>query len=474
MTEPTTVFPADFLWGGATAANQIEGAYNEGGKGLSIQDVMPQGISTPRAAGPTDDNLKQVGIDFYHRYAEDIALFAEMGFKTFRFSIAWSRIFPLGDETEPNEEGLAFYDRVLDECEKHGIEPLVTISHYETPLHLADTYNGWVNRDLIGFYERYSRVLFARFGTRVKYWLTFNEINSVLHAPLMSGGINTPKDQLSKTDLYQAIHNELVASALATKAARELDPGAQVGCMVLAMPAYPLSPDPDDVFASLTTERTNLAFGDIHVRGEYPGYYLRSLRDQGVALDITDEDRTLLRENTVDFVSFSYYMSVAETADQTKRVIGEGNIMGGVSNPTLKASEWGWQIDPVGLRTVLNQFWDRWQKPLFVVENGIGARDELVEIDGRKTVIDDYRIDYLNDHLVQVGEAIDDGVEVMGYTAWGCIDIVSASTAQMSKRYGFIYVDRNDDGSGTLERYKKKSFDWYAEVIRTNGAALTR
>jgi 6-phospho-beta-glucosidase len=474
MTASHTSFPADFLWGGATAANQIEGAYNEGGKGLSIQDVMPKGITTAPTDAPTYDNLKQVAIDFYHRYAEDIALFAEMGFKTFRFSIAWSRIFPLGDETEPNEEGLAFYDRVLDECEKHGIEPLVTISHYETPLHLARKYDGWVNRDLIGFYERYARVLFARYGARVTYWLTFNEINSVLHAPFMSGGINTPKDQLSKTDLYQAVHNELVASALATKAARELAPAAQVGCMILAMPTYPLSPDPDDVMAALTTERTNLAFGDLHVRGEYPGYYLRSLRDQGVELVITDEDRALLAENTVDFVSFSYYVSIAESADESKRVMGEGNIFPGVRNPTLKASEWGWQIDPVGLRIVLNQFWDRWQKPLFIVENGLGAKDELVEIDGRKTVVDDYRIAYLNDHLVQVGEAIADGVEVMGYTPWGCIDLVSASTAQLSKRYGFIYVDRNDDGSGTLERYKKKSFDWYAEVIETSGASLTR
>jgi 6-phospho-beta-glucosidase len=474
MTESTSTFPADFLWGGAIAANQIEGGYNEGGKGLSIQDVMPQGITTPRTEGPTADNLKQVAIDFYHRYAEDIALFAEMGFKTFRFSIAWSRIFPLGDETEPNEEGLAFYDRVLDECAKHGIEPLVTISHYETPLHLTETYDGWVNRDLIGFYERYARVLFARYGARVKYWLTFNEINSVLHAPLLSGGINTPKDQLTKTDLYQAVHNELVASAVATKAARELAPNAQVGCMILAMPVYPLSPDPDDVMASLTTERTNLAFGDIHVRGEYPGYYLRSLRDQGVDLVITDEDRALLKENTVDFVSFSYYVSVAETADESQRVLGEGNIFPGVRNPTLKASEWGWQIDPVGLRIVLNQFWDRWQKPLFIVENGLGAKDQLVEVDGRKTVIDDYRIAYFNDHLVQVGEALADGVDVMGYTSWGCIDLVSASTAQMSKRYGFIYVDRNDDGTGTLDRYKKKSFDWYAEVITSNGGSLTR
>ena len=470
----TSIFPADFLWGGATAANQIEGAYNEGGKGLSIQDVMPQGITTDPTDAPTDDNLKQVAIDFYHRYAEDIALFAEMGFKTFRFSIAWSRIFPLGDETEPNEEGLAFYDRVIDECAKYGIEPLVTLSHYETPLHLARTYDGWVNRDLIGFYERYARVLFARYGSRVKYWLTFNEINSVLHAPFMSGGINTPKDHLSKTDLYQAVHNELVASALVTKAARELAPAAQVGCMVLAMPTYPLSPDPDDVMAALTTERTNLAFGDIHVRGEYPGYYLRSLREQGVDLVISEEDRAILKENTVDFVSFSYYVSIAETADESKRVMGEGNLFPGVRNPTLKASEWGWQIDPVGLRVVLNQFWDRWQKPLFIVENGLGAKDELVEIDGRKTVIDDYRIAYLNDHLVQVGEAVADGVEVMGFTPWGCIDLVSASTAQMSKRYGFIYVDRNDDGTGTLDRFKKKSFDWYTEVITSNGASLTR
>ncbi|MGN8244271.1 glycoside hydrolase family 1 protein [Cellulomonas soli] len=474
MSSTVAPFPEGFLWGGATAANQIEGAYAEGGKGLSIQDVMPQGLMTPRTEGPTDDNLKQVAIDFYHRYADDIALFAEMGFKTFRFSIAWSRIFPLGDEAEPNEEGLAFYDRVLDELEKHGIEPLVTISHYETPLHLAEQYDGWVNRELIGFYERYVRTLFSRYGHRVTYWLTFNEINSVLHAPFMSGGINTPKDQLSQSDLYQAVHHELVASALATKVARELAPSAQIGCMVLAMPTYPLTPNPDDVMAALTTDRSNLAFGDIHVRGEYPGYYLRHLREAGVELTITDEDRALLKEHTVDFVSFSYYVSICETTDPSLRVTGEGNIFPGVKNPTLQASEWGWQIDPVGLRYVLNTFWDRWQKPLFIVENGLGAKDQLVEVDGAKTVVDDYRIAYLNDHLVQVGEAIADGVDVLGYTTWGCIDLVSASTAQLSKRYGFIYVDRNDDGTGTLERYRKKSFGWYRDVIASRGATLQR
>ena len=466
----STTFPDGFLWGGGTAANQLEGAYDADGKGPSIQDVMPRGIAAPPTEEPTPDNLKLVGIDHYHRYAEDIALFAEMGFTVYRFSIAWSRIFPNGDEETPNEEGLAFYDRLLDELEKHGIEPLVTISHYETPLHLAKTYNGWVDRRMIGFYERYARTLFERFGSRVKYWLTFNEINSVLHAPLMSGGIWTPKDQLSEADLYQAIHHELVASASATKIAKEINPAIQVGCMILAMPIYPLTPDPADVLTVMQADHGNLAFSDVHVRGAYPGYFLRALRDKGIELDITDADRETLT-NTVDFVSFSYYMSICEAASGGE--VGQGNIMGGIKNPKLPASEWGWQIDPVGLRIVLNQFWDRWGKPLFIVENGLGAKDELVEVDGVLTVEDDYRIAYLNDHLVQVREAIADGVELMGYTWWGPIDVVSASTAQMSKRYGFVYVDRNDDGSGTLTRYRKKSFGWYRELIASNGATLS-
>ncbi|MDI9627590.1 MAG: family 1 glycosylhydrolase [Acidobacteriota bacterium] len=463
-------FPDGFLWGGAVAANQYEGAYDVDGKGLSIQDVLPKGgIGAPPTDQPTPDNLKLGGIDFYHRYAEDIALFAEMGFKIFRFSIAWSRIFPNGDEAEPNEAGLAFYDRVLDECEKHGIEPMITISHYETPLHLSKAYDGWVNRKLIGFYERYARTLFERYGSRVKYWLTFNEINSVLHAPLLSGGIWTPKDQLSEADLYQAIHHELVASASATRIAHEINPDLKVGCMIIAIPVYPLTPDPNDVLKVMQTDHSNLAFGDVHVRGRYPGFFLRTLREKGIELDITDADREMLT-NTVDFVSFSYYMSICESASGGER--GRGNIMGGVINPTLPASEWGWQIDPVGLRIVLNQFWDRWGKPLFIVENGLGARDELVEVDGVPTVVDDYRIAYLRDHLIQVREAIADGVELWGYTWWGPIDLVSASTAQMSKRYGFIYVDRNDDGTGTLARFRKKSFGYYQQLIASNGACL--
>ena len=411
-------FPKDFLWGGAVAANQLEGAYNEDGKGLSIQDVMPHGIRGARTAEPTEDNMKLVGIDFYHRYKEDIKLFAEMGFKVFRTSIAWSRIFPMGDETEPNEKGLQFYDDLFDECHKYGIEPLVTISHYETPLHLAEEYDGWVNRKMIEFYERYVRAIFDRYKDKVKYWLTFNEINSILHAPFMSGGINTPADQLSEQDLYQAIHHELVASALATKIGHEMMPGAKIGCMVLSMPTYPLTPSPDDVIQAMEDDHKNLAFADIHVRGKYPEYMKRYMREHGIEIHFEPGDEEILK-NTVDFVSFSYYMSCCATADPEKQERGTGNLMGGVPNPTLNASEWGWQIDPKGLRYVLNQFYDRYQIPLFIVENGLGAVDQLVTDElGNKTVNDDYRIDYLREHLLQVEEAIKDGVEVMGYTTW--------------------------------------------------------
>lgn len=471
-TDKITGFKEGFLWGGAAAANQFEGAFDKDGKGLSVQDVTPNGGFGEITDGPTEDNMKLVGIDFYNRYKEDIKLFAEMGFKTFRTSIAWTRIFPNGDESEPNEAGLKFYDDLFDELNKHGIEPLITLSHYETPLHLSKEYDGWVNRKMIGFYENYVRTVFNRYKGKVKYWLTFNEINSVLHAPFMSGGISTPPEELSEKDLFQAVHHELVASALATKIGHEIMPEAEIGCMVLAMPTYPLTSNPDDVIAVMESERKNYFFSDVHVRGEYPGYMKRYFADNNIELDVTDEDLELLK-NTVDFISFSYYMSSTDTADQSKKVKGEGNILGGVHNPYLEASEWGWQIDPKGLRIVLNDFWDRYQLPLFIVENGLGAKDELItDENGNKTVNDDYRIKYLNDHLVQVKEAVKDGVDVMGYTTWGCIDLVSASTAQLAKRYGFIYVDRHDDGSGSLDRYKKKSFNWYKEVIETNGESL--
>ncbi|MBP3908588.1 MAG: glycoside hydrolase family 1 protein [Turicibacter sp.] len=465
-------FPENFLWGGATAANQCEGAYNVDGKGLSIQDVMPRGIAGPPTEEPTEDNLKLVGIDFYHRYVEDIRLFAEMGFKTFRLSIAWSRIFPNGDELEPNEAGLAFYDKVFDECLKYGMEPLVTLSHYETPLYLSRKYDGWRSRELITFFERYVHTVFTRYKDKVKYWLTFNEINSVLHFPLMGAGVWTPKEQLSKQDVYQTAHHELVASALAVKIGHEINPEFKIGCMVLGIPNYPVTPHPDDIIAMMEKDRNLMFFTDIHVRGKYPSYTKKLFNDLGIELEITEEDKEILT-NTVDFISFSYYMSKCTAADESKYDRGTANLSSGVKNPYLEASEWGWQIDPQGLRYMLNYLYDRYQLPLFIVENGLGAVDELVMgEDGELTVLDDYRIDYLNDHLVQVAKAIEDGVELMGYTTWGCIDLVSASTAELKKRYGFIYVDRNQDGSGTLNRYKKKSFNWYKEVIATNGESL--
>ena len=468
------IFPKDFLWGGATAANQCEGAYNVDGKGLSIQDIMPKGIMSAPTEEPTEDNMKLVGIDFYNRYKEDIKMFAEMGFKTFRMSIAWSRIFPNGDDSKPNEKGLEFYDKVFDELAKYGIEPLVTLSHYETPLHLAKKYDGWLDRRLIGFYENYVRTVFTRYKNKVKYWLTFNEINSILQAPLMSGGILTDKSKLSKSDLYQAIHHELVASALAVKIGHEINPEFKIGCMIIAIPNYPLTPNPDDIIETMMKDRKNLYFADVHVRGAYPKYLNKYFEENGISITKEDGDDEILK-NTVDFISFSYYMSFCVTADEEKKKVGAGNLIMGVPNPYLQASEWGWQIDPKGLRYILNFLYDRYQKPLFIVENGLGAVDELIiDENGNKTVNDDYRIKYLNDHLVQVALAIEDGVEVMGYTTWGCIDLVSASTAQLKKRYGFIYVDRHDDGSGTLERYKKKSFNWYKEVIATNGTSLKK
>ncbi len=465
-------FPKDFLWGGATAANQYEGAYSEGGKGLSIQDVMPGGSRRPPTNEPTADNLKLVASDFYHRWREDIALMAECGFKTYRTSIAWSRIFPMGEEAVPNEEGLSFYESVFLECRKYGIEPVVTLSHYETPLNLARKYDGWKDRRLIGFFEKYARTVMQRYRGLVRYWLTFNEINNILTAPLTAGGIWTPTEQLSKQDLFEAIHHELVASALVTRSAHEIDSGNKVGCMLLASPYYPLTPSPEDAFAALDADRANLLFGDVHARGKYPAYAARYFEQNGVRPDFMCEGAEILSSYPVDFIGLSYYYSSCASARPQGGKSSE-SAHGGVDNPCLEKSQWGWPIDPKGLRYVLNTLYDRYEKPLFIVENGLGALDTLtMDANGAPSVQDDYRIRYLNDHLCQVNEALHDGVDVMGYTLWSSIDIVSASTAQLSKRYGLIYVDRNDDGSGTLKRYRKKSFYWYRDVISSNGEAL--
>lgn len=471
MNNDFPCFPSGFLWGGAIAANQCEGAYKEGGKGLSVQDVLPHGLKGERTLNPTEDNLKLEGIDFYHRYRDDIKLFAQMGFKVLRLSIAWSRIFPNGDDENPNEEGLKFYDDLFSECRKYNIEPLVTLSHYEAPLNLANRYNGWLCRRTIGFFEKYAKTVFERYKDKVKYWLTFNEINAILKAPFMCGAINTPKEKLSQEELYTAMHYQLVASASAVKLCREIIPDAKIGCMVLGVTVYPLTPNPDDVIKTMLRDRETYQFLHIQARGEYPNYMKRFFEKEGIRPDITEADLEMLK-NTVDFISFSYYSSICESESAGGEKTG-GNLSAGYKNPHLKASEWGWQIDPKGLRYTLNKLYDMFSLPLFIAENGLGAEDKLITTgSGEKTVIDDYRIDYIKAHLKEVLKAIDEGVPVMGYTSWGCIDLVSASTAEMKKRYGYIYVDRNDKGEGTLERYPKKSFYWYKKVIETNGKSL--
>ena len=470
-------FPQGFLWGGALAANQSEGAYLEGGKGLTTVDTLPHGahrlpvkLGLEKRFTLREDEFypSHQAIDFYHRYKEDIALMAEMGFSVFRTSIAWSRLFPRGDEQQPNPQGIAFYRSLFEECKKHGIEPLVTLCHFDVPMHLVMEYGSWRNRKMVDFFSHYARTCFEAFDGLVKYWLTFNEINIMLHSPYSGAGLVFEEGENQEQVKYQAAHHELVASALAVKACHELVPEGKIGNMLLGGLMYPLSCKPEDVFETLQENRSWQFFGDVQARGAYPGYMQRYFRDNGITLTITDADREALK-TTVDFISFSYYMTGCVTADEALNQQARGNILSMVPNPHLASSEWGWQIDPLGLRTLLNVLWDRYQKPLFIVENGLGAKDK-VEADG--SINDDYRISYLNDHLVQAREAIDDGVELMGFTSWGPIDLVSASKAELSKRYGFIYVDRHDDGTGTLARSKKKSFGWYKEVIASRGASL--
>ncbi|MBF4694851.1 6-phospho-beta-glucosidase [Fusibacter sp. Q10-2] len=472
-------FPEGFLWGGATAANQCEGAYLADGKGLSTVDVIPAGKDRfPVMLGELKmlscDEAHQYpsheAIDFYHHYKEDIALFAEMGFKTFRMSISWTRIFPNGDDPTPNEAGLKFYDDVFDECLKYGIEPLVTITHFDVPIHLVETLGSWRSREMIVHYERLCEVLFERYKNKVTYWLTFNEINMLLHLPFMGAGLLFEEGDDVLSIKYQAAHHQLMASALATKIAKRINPNFKIGCMLAAGVTYANTCAPEDAFKAMTKERESYFFIDVQSRGEYPNYALKMMENEGIHVQMEPEDAQILKENTVDFISFSYYASRLTSADPKVNATTEGNVFASLKNPYLKASEWGWQIDPLGLRTTLNMLYDRYQKPLFIVENGLGAVDMP---DENGYVEDDYRIDYLRAHVQAMRDAIAlDGVDLMGYTPWGCIDLVSASTGEMKKRYGFIYVDKDNEGNGTLKRSKKKSFEWYKNVINSNGTTL--
>lgn len=486
MTSAT--FPDGFLWGGATAANQIEGAFDADGKGLSTSDLaryapeVPDGADNftfevtaeqfdAALAGALDGVFpKRWGIDFYHRYREDIALFAEMGFTTLRVSVAWTRIFPTGLESEPNEAGLAFYDAVFDELLAHGIQPVVTISHYEVPVELVRRYNGWLSRELIDRYVHFARTLFERYRDKVRHWITFNELNMNLTSVYTGAAVLADRSARPVREVaYQASHHQLVASALAVAEARTiLPPEALVGGMINRIESYPASPRPEDVLRAVKEDQLNLYYTDVQVRGAYPSFMERYFAEQGIRVDREGSDAEILRRGTVDFVAFSYYMShIAQ--DRPGADEEYGRLDSPVKNPHLEQTQWGWPVDPVGLRVTANRMYDRYQVPLFVVENGLGAHDVLEPDD---TVHDDYRIAYLRAHLRALREAVADGVEVLGYTSWGPIDLVSCGTSQMSKRYGFIYVDQDDLGRGTLRRIRKDSFWWYRDVIASNGATL--
>lgn len=485
----TRQFPEGFLWGGAIAANQYEGGWNEGGKGISVSDCARHhldidvtdyqahnSITTKDiedALKSTDDSLypKRHGSDGYHHYKEDIALFAEMGFKVFRLSIAWSRIFPNGDDAQPNEEGLKFYDEIFDECLKYGIEPLVTMSHYEPPLNIVLNYDGWYSREVVDMFVKYVEVICERYKNKVKYWLTFNEVDSMIRHPYTTGGLvedRFPGKNFQEV-IFQAMHHQFVASALATKICHEKIPGSKVGCMLTKLTYYPYTCKPEDVLQAQQDMRSTYCYSDTQVFGEYPAYLLSKFKNEGIHIQMEENDLAIMKAYPVDFVSFSYYSSSCVAKDDKGLKKTAGNTMTAIKNPYIPSSDWGWQIDPIGLRISMVDLYDRYRKPLFIVENGLGAKDELIN----GTVEDDYRIDYFDAHFREILNAIEiDGVELLGYTSWGCIDLVSESTKQMSKRYGFIYVDADDYGHGSYRRYKKKSFNWYKKVIETNGACL--
>lgn len=476
-------FPENFLWGGATAANQYEGAWDADGKGVSLADHCTSGsrFSPKRITINFEKNETYPSweaTDFYHHYQEDISLAAEMGFKVFRMSISWTRIFPTGMEETPNEAGLRFYDRVFDELLANHIEPLVTISHYDIPYALVERYNGWADREVIQHFIHYTETIFERYKNKVKYWLTFNEINAGTMASAASLAFGTVRgysgaysELPDNIELrYQCLYHQLIASALVVRLAHKRYPGFKMGCMNVFATKYPYTCKPDDVLLCQKENHImNWFAADIQVRGYLPSYAERFFDENNIVLQKEERDEAILREGKVDFYSFSYYMSVCESADKEINEKTGGNIIGGVKNPYLETSDWGWQIDPMGLRYALNEIYDRYQIPLMIVENGLGAED-IIESDG--AIHDSYRIAYLREHIRQMEEAIKDGVDLIGYTPWGWIDLISASTGEMKKRYGFVYVNKDDDGSGDLSRRKKDSFYWYKKVIASNGKDL--
>ena len=486
-------FKDGFLWGGATAASQHEGGYNLGGRGLSTFDaVTGGGFQKPRKVTykTTEGKIEETSIDstmtgpvpvgtigyireniyypshqatdFYHHHKEDIALMAEMGFKCFRMSISWSRICPKG-MYEINEEGLQFYDDIFDELLKYHIEPVVTINHFDMPLYLADHFDGWSDRRVIDYFLFYARTVFERYKDKVKYWMTFNEIN------VLSGWCQIGVHNNCPQNLFQAHHHIFVASAKTVLLGHEINPQNQIGMMVSYTPSYPMTCRPEDVMEAIQFNRQKHFYMDVQVKGYCPEYQLKEFERNNIHIQMEKDDLEIIQKGTVDFVGFSYYMSTVSSTDPNAEKT-EGNQFIACKNPYLSTSDWGWTVDPLGLRIALNEIYDRYHKPMFIVENGLGAPDTVNE-DG--SIDDDYRIEYLKNHIQAMKDAVEyDGVDLIGYTPWGCIDIVSAGTGEMKKRYGFVYVERYDDGTGDFSRKKKKSFDWYKNVIESNGNNL--
>ncbi|MDH6367977.1 MULTISPECIES: glycoside hydrolase family 1 protein [unclassified Breznakia] len=477
--------PKKILWGGAISSSQAEGAWNIDGKGLDTQDLRYFDAAWDKKTRNENRNINMTsnryldalksdevehypfrwGIDFYNHWKEDLDLFEEMGLQVFRTSISWARIFPNGDDEKPNEKGIQFYRDLFLDCQRRGIKVFATILHYAMPVNLIEKYGGWKNREVIYFYEKYATVLFERLGDVVDFWLPFNEINCNRFNPY--NGCSVIKDQEQHYDqaIFQASHHQFIANALAIKACKRILPNALIGGMIARFTTYPATCKPEDVMQSVLDENyKNYFYLDVMVRGKYPSYCTRMFKELDITIEMKEDDEKILSENTVNFIAYSYYMSMISSQDPDYETTS-GNLLNGLKNPYLESSEWGWQIDPIGLRISLNDMYDRYQLPIFIAENGLGANDVLLN-DG--TINDQYRIEYLDAHFNQLQEAIEDGVEILGYTMWGILDIVSCGTIEMSKRYGVIYVDRDDRGRGTNKRYKKKSFYWFKEFIENN------
>ena len=482
------IFPKDFLWGGATAANQCEGGYQEGGKGITIQDLVKGGSRNSPRMFKSRIEADQFypshqAVDFYNHYKEDIKYFGEMGFRCYRMSISWARIFPNGDDIQPNEEGLKFYDDIFNECRKYKIEPMVTLSHFDIPWSLTVRKNGFLSRDTINDFVRYAECVMNYYKGKVRYWLTFNEINfgilemgaynslGIVQPEDMENDDFIPKSRLKRNrqQQFQALHHQFIASAMVTRLAHEIDPQNKVGCMISHITQYPLTCHPQDILETQKKDRIlNKFCGDVMVWGSYPKYMETYMCDNQIEIEKQPEDAKILKNGCVDYYAFSYYMTNCSTIRTDVEQVN-GNLMGGARNPYLKASEWGWQIDPSGLQYTLNNLWDRYHIPLMIVENGLGAPD-VISPDGK--IHDDYRINYLTDHIKAIGASISEGADVMGYTVWSALDLISAGTGEMYKRYGLVYVDRHDDGTGDFRRIPKDSFYWYKKCIESNGGNL--